>query len=110
MKTFVLAEMGSSWLIGKQPRQHFEFALKLIGEAAKCGANGVKTQWVSDPLKMCRRRKLKDLATYQGLAWPVVWHAVFAEEAHRLGLEYVVSAYIPEDVPTLLPFVDRFKV
>lgn len=109
MKTFLIAELGSSWLFSKQPGQNFKHALKLMGIAAKVGASAIKMQWVSDPTAMAKRRKIEG-NPYQHLAWPFAWHAVFAEEAHRLKMEYICTVFLPCDVETLYPFVDRFKV
>jgi len=66
-------------------------------------------QWVSDAEKMARRRKVPP-NTYKHLAWPLTWHAVFADEAHDLGLHYISTVFLPEDVAVLHPVVDRFKV
>ncbi len=109
MKVFVIAEMGSSWLYSAKPKLNLQRGLKLMQIAADCNANAVKVQWVSDPLKMAKRRKMAG-NPYQRLAWPLAWHAVLAEEAHRLKLEYLSTVFIPDDVPTLLPFVDRYKI
>ena len=109
MKTFVIAELGSSWLFSKQPEQNFKHALKLMGIAARAGAMACKMQWVSDPLAMAKRRKIEG-NPYQHLSWPLAWHAVFAEEAHRLKMEYICTVFLPCDAATLEPFVDRFKV
>lgn len=109
MKTFVIAEMGSSWLFGKRDADNFRHGLKLIRLAAKAGASACKVQWVSDPATMAKRRKIKG-DPYRHLSWPIEWQAVFAEESHRLKMEYISTVFLPDDVVILAPFVDRFKV
>lgn len=109
MRTFVIAEMGSSWLIGDNQSKHLRFGLKLIEKVGEAGADAVKVQWVSDPMKMAKRRKLTG-NPYRHLAWPKLWHRVFMEAAHAQGMEYISTVFLPEDVAAVEPFVDRFKV
>ncbi len=109
MKTMVIAEAGSCWILTKHKDRNFQFALKMIKVAAQAGADAVKFQWVSDPAQMARRRNIAQ-GTYDYLSWPIQWHAVFAEESHRLGIKYGCSVYLPQDIEALLPMVDYFKV
>jgi len=109
MNTFLIAEMGSSWLFGRTIDGQRKHGLELIQKAATCGAKAVKTQWTSDHRKMERRRKVKP-GSYMALQWPLEWHADFVHEAHRLGMEYIATCFLPGDVATVYPHVDRFKV
>jgi N-acetylneuraminate synthase len=109
MRTFVIAEMGSSWLIGDNQSKHLRFGMKLIEKAGDAGASAIKVQWVSNSRAMAKRRKLKG-DPYAKLAWPKIWHRAFMEAAHAHGMEYISTVFLPEDVYAVEPFVDRFKV
>ena len=109
MNTYLIAEMGSSWLFGRTIDGQRKHGIELIQAAATCGAKAVKTQWTSDHRKMERRRKVAE-GSYTGLQWPIEWHQGFAGEAHRLGMEYIVTVFLPCDVKAVYPHVDRFKV
>ena len=106
--TYVIAEMGSSWLYGK-PGTEISHGLRLLHDCAEAGASAVKVQWTSDAAKMARRRKVAAEA-YAPLAWPINWHAVLADEAHDHGMQYIVTVFLPEDVAAVHPFADRYKV
>ena len=109
MNTYLIAEMGSSWLFGRTIDGQRKHGLELIQAAATCGAKAVKTQWTSDHRAMERRRKVVE-DSYTGLQWPIEWHQGFAGEAHRLGMEYIVTVFLPCDVRAVYSHVDRFKV
>ena len=102
---FIIAELGSTW------EQHLDTALRMIRAAASAGANAVKTQWTSNPVRMAARRNAPELAEqYRVLAWPAEWHAVLAEECRATGVEYMNTVYLPEDIAVIAPHVQRFKV
>lgn len=109
VKTFVIAEAGSSWRIGTKSARHIEYAKKCIAIAKNAGAQAVKFQWTSDPRLMEKRRKVPE-GTYTILAWPQAWLNVFAAECEQLGIEFMCTVFLPGDVPIIAPFVKRFKV
>lgn len=109
VKTFVIAEAGSSWRIGTKSARHIEYAKKCIRIAKEAGCDAVKFQWTSDPRLMEKRRKVPEGA-YTILTWPQAWLNVFAAECEHLGIEFMCTAFLPQDVSIIAPFVKRFKI
>jgi sialic acid synthase SpsE len=115
-RTFVIGEPGST------AEGNFDTMCELIRVAADCGANCVKPQWVSSADAHLQRRtanlsaaereqfRAEYAESYSYLEWPVDWHREFAFRCHNLGMEYAVSVCLPQDVWTLEPYVDRFKI
>jgi N-acetylneuraminate synthase len=109
MSTFIIAELGSTWLYTTKQAVNLQHGKRLIALAAEAGCNAVKVQWVSDPAVMAKRRQVP-VDTYQSLAWPIAWHSILRDTAHALGLEYLSTVFLPCDVAKLSPYVDRYKV
>lgn len=109
-EVFIIAEAACTWHIGKSAKQHLANALKCIRVAQEAGADACKFQFTSDPAKMAQRRHIADLASYDRLAWAVKWLPILAGECEDAGIEFMCSAYLPQDVATIAPFVKRFKV
>lgn len=109
MKTFVIAESASSWRIGKQSHRHLADAKLCIHIAKDCGADAIKFQWVSDPRLMERRRHVPK-GTYDILAWPEEWLRELAAECEEIGIEFMCTVFVPQDVATIASLVKRFKV
>lgn len=104
-RTLVIAEPGCT------AEGSFDTMMRLLKTAADCGADIWKPQFTSNPERMCERRNAPEyLPFYRWLAWPTWWHSTFASESHRFGMKYAVSVYLPEDVETVAPFVDYFKI
>jgi sialic acid synthase SpsE len=109
MRVFVISEAANTWRIGRVDEQHLRYARKAIVTAKAAGADAVKFQWTSDPQLMAERRKvLPD--TYTILAWPAAWLPLLAKECERVDIEFMCSVFIPQDVATIAPFVQRFKI
>lgn len=87
---------------------------KLFALAEMCadaGVDGFKTQWCSDPEELCRRRNAAEyLPAYQWLRFPLSWHEQIAERCHALGLSYSSTAYLPQDVAAIDPYIDWYKI
>ena len=105
-RIFLVAEAGSSH--DGSPL----LALRLIEVAKGAGADAVKFQFYSDPERLVARRRLGEeaLAIYRRYQLPAAWLPTLADYARRQGLEFMCSAFLPEDIPVVAPFVDRFKV
>lgn len=105
MPTFIIAEAGSC---------HdgvFEKAVGLIDVAKDAGADAVKFQWWSSAVRMAERRRAPAyLQTYADYQMPASWLPRLAAECDRRGIEFMCTAYLPEDVTTIAPYVRRFKV
>ena len=86
-------------------------ALRLVRLAHEVGADAVKFQWLSSPERLAaRRRALKYLPAYRTLAFPLAWFPLLASFCDAVGVEFMCTAYLPEDVPTVAEYVRRFKV
>lgn len=111
-KTLVIAEPGCT--------HEGEWAdlLNLLYTAKECGADCFKPQWTSDPALMCERRHIGVdhpkrsyyERAYRWNSFPVDWHKDFSELAHKFGMQYACSVYLPQDVATVAPFVDYLKI
>ena len=74
-----------------------------------CGADAAKFQWTSDPLAMAARRH--GLASeFEILAWPVEWLAKLKAHCDEVGIEFMCTVFLAEDIPVVAPLVRRFKV
>ena len=104
-RTLVIADPGCTHE-GSLPAM-----LALVDLAAAAGADVYKGQWVSDPAALVARRRAPEFRTYYDwLAYPAEWHAVLRERCDQLRIQYAVTVYLPQDVPTIDPYVSWFKV
>jgi len=100
----ILAEPGST------ASESLDQFTRLIAEAAAAGCTAFKPQWTSNPDRLCaRRRAWAYRAAYEKIAYPLAWHAELSAAARGLGMQYVVSVYVPEDAGRVAPFVDALK-
>lgn len=105
MRTTVIAEAGSchDGSINK--------ALRLIEVAKAQGADVVKFQFWSDPDRFASRRHAdvyRDV--YRRYAVPEPWLALLHNHAVHHAIEFMCTAYMPEDVCVIARFVNRFKI
>jgi N,N'-diacetyllegionaminate synthase len=107
---FIIAEAGSTWRDGVKPRLHLAKAMKCIRIAKACGADAVKFQWTSAPGLMAARRHVTNVGAYHFLAWPQKWLKLLAAECEEVGIEFMCTVFLVADVPTIAPFVKRFKI
>jgi sialic acid synthase SpsE len=85
--------------------------MDLIVAVRQSGADAIKLQWTSSAEKMCERRNAPQYRdSYELLQFPVQCHEGFKAECDRQGIEYLCTVYLPEDIPTIAPFVSRFKI
>ena len=105
MPCCVIAEAGSCH-DGRLDR-----ALDLVGLARTIGADAVKFQWTSSAERLCDRRHAPEYrAAYELIAFPRPWLAILQDQAATLGLEFLCTVYLPEDVAVIAPLVARFKI
>lgn len=110
MSVFIIAEAGSSWDCDLYK------ALKLIDAAKECGADAVKFQWTSDAYKMAQRRQLglAEESAYGMYKKYLQYHPDFLnrfkEHCDSVGIEFMCTTYLIEDIATIAPLVKRFKV
>ena len=105
MSVYVIAEAGTSHDL------QIEKARRLIAAAALAGASAVKFQWWSDSKHLAARRNAPELAEmYEGCRIPEDWLPTLEAVATAAGLEFMTTAYLPEDIVVVAPFVSRFKI
>lgn len=108
-RVFIISELGSNWRFGNE----LENACRMIRAAKECGADAAKFQWVSHPYEMSKRRGL-DVEAGRGyqqyVMFPQAWLPLLKAECDRVGIEFMVTAYLPQDVAVIAPYVKRFKV
>jgi len=104
-RTFVIAEVAATH------GGSLYAALKLVGLAREVGADAVKFQWLSDPERLVERRRAPEYREqYRRLAFPRGWFSALKERAEVEGVEFMCTAYLPEDVHVVAQHVSRFKV
>jgi len=92
--------------------------VRLLETAAQCGAGAWKPQFCSNPVLMCERRHIRHdhpkrgyyERAYSWLRFPVLWHADFRDRCHALGMQYVVSVFLTQDVAAVALFADIIKI
>ena len=107
MSVFIIAEAGSSH------DNDLQKAYRLIEAAKECGADAVKFQWTSRPYSMSDRRGLGRKAGdmyAQYLYKPVAWLESLKTHCDKVGIEFMCTVYLIEDIATIAPLVSRFKV
>jgi sialic acid synthase SpsE len=116
-KTFIIAEAACTWLHGG-----LEAAYRSIRAAKECGADAWKTQWTSNAHYMAKARwdrmqlearfqTVEQMAEkYQRLAFYGTYLLRMREECERVGIEFMVTVFLPEDVEFISDLVKRFKV
>jgi sialic acid synthase SpsE len=109
MSVYVIAELGSC----------HENSLSVMKEMAvmahDAGADAIKLQWTSSPEAMGKRRGQAYADGYhqhyaQYLTWPKSWHIKLAKHCFAVGIDYLCTVYLPEDIAVVEPYVQKFKV
>lgn len=86
-------------------------AERLVDLAAEVGADAVKFQWLSSPEALAKRRRAPNyLTAYANLAFPEWWLGHLASRCRAAGVEFMCTAYLPEDIATVAFHVKRFKI
>jgi len=108
-KTFVIAECASSH------DNDIDKAKRLIDWAKECGADAAKFQWTSNGSRMAQRRgqtqNLQAADLYgKFLQKPVSWLETLKAHADKVGIEFMCTVFLIEDIDVIAPFVSKFKV
>lgn len=95
-KPFIIAEVGSNW-------STFEHAKDSISLAKACGADAVKFQlFTAEALYGMNCIDIRSL--------PIEWLPKLAEKARAVGIEFMCSAFSPELLEAVDPFVNYHKL
>ncbi len=112
-KPFIIAEVGSNWTC-------FEDAISSIGLAKNAGADSVKFQLFSpndlygpglkqwDAIKFTSDTEFS--MDYQSPYLNPLWLPKLKEKADACGIEFMVTAFSPEGVAAVNPFVSVHKI
>lgn len=105
MSVFIIGEIASAH-DGKLDK-----ARELIDVAVDAGCDAVKVQFWSDADRLANRRDVSQMYRdiYKKYQMPVQW----LKRLHSYcddRIEFMVTCFLPEDVETISPFVNRFKV
>lgn len=102
---FVIAEIGSCH------DGSLDLALDLMTQCALAGASAVKAQYWSSSRRMVERRRAPEYEqAYEAGRVPESWLPILARHAQDVGVEFMCTSYLPEDVDTVARFVRTFKV
>lgn len=105
-RTLVIAEIGSchDW--------RYMRVLELIAAARRAGADVAKFQFWCDPDRLADRRRVPPYyrEMYRRYAIPAAWLPDMKGACDRVGIEFMCTTYLPEDVAVVAPLVKRFKV
>jgi sialic acid synthase SpsE len=105
MSVFIIAEAGSC---------HdgvYDRATDLIRAAKDTGADAVKFQYWSSAKRLAERRNAPTyLPIYEKYAMPYGWIPKLWNECEKVGLEFMCTAYLPEDIGIVASYVKRFKI
>ncbi len=104
-KTFVIAEAGSSH------DNDLSKAYRLIEAAKECGADACKFQYWSSSKALADRRRIP-LAepVYAKYKLPEAWLEKLFLRCVEVGIEFMCTAYLIEDIPIIAPYVKLFKI
>lgn len=103
-KPYIIGEAGSCH------EEILERAVDLIQVANVSGCSAVKFQYWSTPKRMRERRHVKSDETFERGSIKESWFPVLRNEAHARGIQFLCTAYLPEDVPLVSAYVDAFKI
>ena len=104
MSVFIIAEAGSCH------EGSLDRARALAQAAAYAGADACKFQFWSSASRLAERRHMADASVYERYRMPIEWLPILKETCDDLGVDFMATAYLPEDIVVVDPFVKRFKV
>lgn len=107
--TYVIADIGAC----HEGRLTYMDAAVLAAKAA--GADAIKFQFTSDPARMARRRGRAEQDGYAAiyakyLNWSASWLEMLWMSCASAGIDFMCTAFLPEDVAVVAPYVAKFKV
>jgi N,N'-diacetyllegionaminate synthase len=104
VQTLIIAEAGISH------GGSFIRAIQCIDHAKEAGCNSVKFQYF-DAKKLAEARKKPELAEIlKPYEMPKSWLPQLAAECEKADIEFMATAYYPEGLDDIEPYVWRFKI
>lgn len=104
-RTYVIAEAGSTH------EGDMGTMLEMVTSACDSGADAVKFQWTSSAKRLAQRRNAPEYKeAYNLIEFPMEWVRVLSEEAAKVGIAFLCTTYLPEDVAVVAPDVSAFKI
>ena len=102
----IIAELGSCH------DRNFATAERMVMEAAEGGADYVKLQYWSSAQRLAERRQSGAgyQAIYEEYQIEERWLEQLARVAEIADIGFMCTAYLPEDIAVVEPYVDHFKV
>lgn len=86
-------------------------AYELCITAQTAGADAVKFQFWSNSKRLAERRHHPELAdAYENFRLPRAWVEEISAYCRRIGIEFMCTCYLPEDLDYIAVFVPRFKI
>jgi len=105
MNAFVIAEMGSCH------DGSLHKARQLVEVAKECGADAVKAQYWSSAGRLARRRNAQVYQeVYEKYRVPEDWLPELKAHADDVGIEFMCTSYLPEDVWRVAEYCQRLKI
>jgi N-acetylneuraminate synthase/N,N'-diacetyllegionaminate synthase len=108
MSVYIIAEAGSCH------DGDFRKAIDLVLAAEKTGADAVKFQFWSSSHRMRDRRHITEPLTEPSSYFKEMifreWLPEIQLSAHKLDMDFMCTAYLPEDIVTVAKHVDKFKI
>lgn len=120
-RTFIIAEIGSNWCLGRSQDEDIQLAKQMIQEAARAGASAVKFQVFrpetiyvpnagSSDYLAANGIKEDIYGVFERLRLPPELIPVFASYATEQGVVFMASCFSPADLAVVDPYVDRHKI
>ena len=123
-RTYTIAEVGASWITPLrnpgtgasmtplEAAKAFVWMARYRGhhDAGK-GANAVKFQYWSDSDKLAGKRRMPEFADrYERSRLPANFLPLLAKEAASIGMDFICTTYMMEDIAAVAPYVRAFKI
>ncbi len=117
---FIIAEGGSNWVDQTAPKD-LKMAFELIAAAAEAGADAIKFQIFRPETTYVKNAGPSDYLSdagiceemqelYAPLAMPYEFIPKLAEACKNNGIEFMASAFSPDDFKAVDPYVKRHKI
>ncbi len=104
MGVFIIAEAGSCH------DGSLDMARALCQAAAHAGADACKFQYWSNPDHLAKRRHITGPNPYTQYRMDYAWVSTLKNTCDNLGIEFMCTVYLTEDIPFIEQYVKRFKV